>query len=168
MSEKQKPKGFVATCQCGKVVGAMDYDRTDRSEAGKLLGAWLAAGCSIVPRFSGAWRVTVESCECAGSPAGAVAPGNPEHAGFTPDELLLGYVDWKALSESRRGHLLPDVRAWLNAWKMWDLACSPMDDAERRQIRYGHYLGWWERSQHNQRHADALPHRSQNENSQLI
>lgn len=65
--------------------------------------------------------------------------------GFTPDELRLGYTQWAALSEARRPHLAPSVQAWLATWTLWDLAHSPMDDAERRQIRYGHFLGWWDR-----------------------
>lgn len=50
---KKKPVGFVAICQCGNKIGAMDYTRTDRKEAGKLLGKWLADGCTVEPRFSG-------------------------------------------------------------------------------------------------------------------
>jgi hypothetical protein len=64
MSAKRKPTGFVATCQCGQVVGAMDYDRTDRREAGKILGEWLANGCAIEPRFDGSWSVDVTACKC--------------------------------------------------------------------------------------------------------
>ena len=64
MAEKKKPRGFVATCQCGRVVGAMDYDRTDRAEAGKLLGKWLADGCTVAPKFTGSWSVHVEACDC--------------------------------------------------------------------------------------------------------
>lgn len=65
---KKKPSGFVATCQCGKIVGAMDYERTDRKEAGKTLGRWLADGCTIEPRFTGSWQVTVEPCACSDQP----------------------------------------------------------------------------------------------------
>jgi hypothetical protein len=61
---KKKPTGFVATCQCGELIGAMDYDRTDRKEAGKILGQWIADGCTIEPRFSGNWSVTVTACKC--------------------------------------------------------------------------------------------------------
>ncbi len=62
--------------------------------------------------------------------------------GFNGDELQLPYTQWKALIEARRKSLSPVVRRWLGEWTAWDLACSPMDDANRRQIRYGHYLGW--------------------------
>jgi len=61
---KQKPKGFIATCQCGRVVGAMDYENTDRKEAGKLLGLWISEGCSIQPKFDLCWEVTVKPCAC--------------------------------------------------------------------------------------------------------
>ena len=62
---KRKPKGFVATCQCGRVTGAMDAARTDPKDAGKILGSWLSNGCTVAPRFEGTWSVTVEPCACA-------------------------------------------------------------------------------------------------------
>lgn len=61
---KRKPTGFVATCQCGAVVGALDYERTERHEAAKRLGQWLEDGCTIEPRFTSTWRATVEACSC--------------------------------------------------------------------------------------------------------
>jgi hypothetical protein len=61
---KPPPTGFVATCRCGVVVGAIDYDRTERKDAGALLGKWLHAGCSVEPRFSGSWSATIEPCRC--------------------------------------------------------------------------------------------------------
>lgn len=61
---KRKPTGFVATCQCGVIVGAMDYARTDRREAGAMLGRWLHDGCTVEPRFAGTWSATVEACRC--------------------------------------------------------------------------------------------------------
>jgi hypothetical protein len=61
---KKKPTGFVAICQCGKTIGAMDYTRTDRKDAGKLLGEWLADGCKIEPRFKGTWSEKIATCEC--------------------------------------------------------------------------------------------------------
>jgi len=64
MATKRKPTGFVATCQCGVVVGAMDYARTDRKESGRILGDWLANGCTVAPRFDFTWSVTVEPCRC--------------------------------------------------------------------------------------------------------
>ena len=61
---KRKPTGFVAICQCGEKVGAMDYTKTDRKEAGKILGEWLANGCTVEPRFIGTWRETITCCKC--------------------------------------------------------------------------------------------------------
>lgn len=61
---KKKPTGLIARCQCGKITGAMDYERTDRQEAGKILGVWLVEGNTIEPRFAGTWSETVERCTC--------------------------------------------------------------------------------------------------------
>lgn len=60
----KKPTGFIAICQCGAIIGAMDYNRTARKEAGKLLGKWLSDGCTIEPRFVGSWSVNIEVCRC--------------------------------------------------------------------------------------------------------
>lgn len=64
MTEKRKPSGFVAVCQCGKTVGALDYERTGRRDAGEILGKWLHNGCTITPQFGASWRATIEQCEC--------------------------------------------------------------------------------------------------------
>ena len=61
---KKKPTGFIAICQCGEIIGAMDYTRTDRIEAGKILGKWLHDGCKIEPRFSGSWSEKITVCLC--------------------------------------------------------------------------------------------------------
>ncbi|MFA5323353.1 MAG: hypothetical protein WC373_11840 [Smithella sp.] len=61
---KKKPTGFIAICQCGKIVGALDYSRTDKKEAGLLLGVWLADGYTVEPRFDGSWSVTITGCKC--------------------------------------------------------------------------------------------------------
>jgi len=64
--------------------------------------------------------------------------------GFTAAELQLTYNAWsKLLTRKRVSELAPEVLVWLGYWNIWDLACSPMDDAERRHIRYGHYLGYF-------------------------
>jgi hypothetical protein len=71
-----------------------------------------------------------------------------EHAeGFSTNELQLPYAEWKALAEVRGKHpqLHPEVRKWLHAWRLHDLMSSPMDDDQRRVMRYGHYLGWLDR-----------------------
>lgn len=64
MSVKRKPTGFVAVCQCGVTVGAMDAKRTDHKEAGRLLGRWLSAGCTVIPQFEGTWSAHIEACKC--------------------------------------------------------------------------------------------------------
>jgi len=61
---KRKPTGFVAICQCGVIVGAMDLTHTERREAGQILGRWLADGCTVDPRFTGDWEAHVELCRC--------------------------------------------------------------------------------------------------------
>lgn len=61
---KKKPTGFVAICQCGEIIGAMDYIRTNRKDAGKLLGKWLSDGCTIEPKFEGEWSAKVTMCKC--------------------------------------------------------------------------------------------------------
>ena len=62
--------------------------------------------------------------------------------GFAPSELLASYLDWKKYSDAVEHKLRPETREWLYEWRMWDLACSPMNDDDRRRTRYGHYLGW--------------------------
>lgn len=71
---KKQLTGFVATCQCGVVVGAMDYTRTDRKDAGKMLGKWLHDGCTVEPRFAGTWSATVEACRCEPSNVDVTGP----------------------------------------------------------------------------------------------
>ena len=61
---KSKPTGFVAICRCGVSVGAIDYSRTDRKEAGKIIGKWLDEGCTIVPNFFGTRSVEIGLCQC--------------------------------------------------------------------------------------------------------
>jgi hypothetical protein len=60
----KKPVGFHAVCQCGRIVGAMDFDRTDRAEASSILSKWLMHGCTIVPQLKHGWSVFVEPCQC--------------------------------------------------------------------------------------------------------
>lgn len=62
---RRRPTGFVARCQCGVLVGAMDFERTGRVEAGQILGRWLYDGCTVEPRFDWKWEAHIESCKCA-------------------------------------------------------------------------------------------------------
>jgi len=64
------PTGFIATCRCGVVVGALDYLRTPRSESGRILGQWLHQGCTVTPQFAGSWRASIEPCRCAAEAEG--------------------------------------------------------------------------------------------------
>lgn len=64
MNAKRKPTGYVARCQCGVITGAMDVELTPKHDAGRILGQWLADGCTVSPRFTGTWGVTVEPCKC--------------------------------------------------------------------------------------------------------
>ena len=62
--KKERPSGFVAICRCGSVVGCLDYARTDRKEAGKIIGEWLDSGCTVEPRFGGHWFEKMSACSC--------------------------------------------------------------------------------------------------------
>lgn len=64
MTTKKKPTGFKAQCQCGVIIGALDYTRTDRKESGKIMGQWLHDGCMIIPQFDSGWQTTVNFCQC--------------------------------------------------------------------------------------------------------
>lgn len=77
---KREPTGFVAKCQCGVYVGALDYDRIDREGAGKLMGRWLADGCTVEPRFEGTWSETIKPCEC-NKPAHSTTCGTRSYPG---------------------------------------------------------------------------------------
>jgi hypothetical protein len=61
---------------------------------------------------------------------------------FTLEEINLPYDKFNDLQMARYPILSDEARDWLNAWIRWDLACSPMNDENRRFIRMGHYLGW--------------------------
>lgn len=66
MIKKRKPTGFVAECQCGLIVGALDYNRINRQEAGRIIGKWLDSGCKVIPQFDASWQVTCNECRCGG------------------------------------------------------------------------------------------------------
>lgn len=63
MSRLPKPTGYVATCRHGVIVGAIDLERTDRKEGGKLLGQWIGKGHTLEPRFEGTWVAEIKPCE---------------------------------------------------------------------------------------------------------
>lgn len=64
MSKKKTPTGFIAECQCGLIIGAIDYKRTDKKDSGRILGRWLHDGCKIIPKFDSSWQVTCNACRC--------------------------------------------------------------------------------------------------------
>ncbi|EOD9553496.1 hypothetical protein ACJ7RV_002620 [Vibrio parahaemolyticus] len=64
MAVRLKPNGYIAICQCGKTVGAIDLNLTERKEAGKILGKWIADGCELKPRFAATWRADISPCKC--------------------------------------------------------------------------------------------------------
>jgi hypothetical protein len=99
---KPRPTGFVATCRCGVVVGALDYLRSHRRESSEVLGRWLMDGCTVEPRFSPSWRVTVEACRCRMD-----FPGPP------PTTRLHSYSvgEAKPLEECGKGHTLVNPAA---------------------------------------------------------
>lgn len=66
---------------------------------------------------------------------------------FVPSVLKLDYNAFTDWTKINRSQLSAEDIAWLNAWESYDLACSPMDDDERRMIRMGHNLGWWAHSE---------------------
>ena len=61
---KKKPTGFIAICQCGVIIGALDLDRTGRKEAGQIMVQWLHDGCKVIPKFDSSWEVTCSHCVC--------------------------------------------------------------------------------------------------------
>lgn len=84
---KIQPTGYVATCRCGAIIGATDAERTERRELGQLLGGWLAAGCTVSPRFEPSWEVRLASCKCAMSEAKRVPkPAFPRPGYYTGDD----------------------------------------------------------------------------------
>lgn len=61
---RRKPTGFVAVCQCGEITGALDAERTDRADMGRILGRWLMDGCTVEPRFESKWSALIRGCCC--------------------------------------------------------------------------------------------------------
>lgn len=64
MAERKKLTGYVARCQCGEIVGAIDLERSDRKDAGQIMGRWIAEGLRLEPRFTGSWSCQVTACGC--------------------------------------------------------------------------------------------------------
>lgn len=66
---RRKPFGFTATCQCGVVVGALDAERAERKDMGRLLGELLFNGCTVTPFFGGTNCFEIKSCRCEQEPS---------------------------------------------------------------------------------------------------
>lgn len=61
---KRKPNGYIGECQCGEIVGALDLNRMDREDSGKMLGLWISRGYKLIPKFESTWSANVTSCKC--------------------------------------------------------------------------------------------------------
>lgn len=62
---------------------------------------------------------------------------------LTSSQLLLNYTEFTELTQKVKSELSVADQAWLAAWEMLDLSISPMDDEQRKYMRYGHYCGWY-------------------------
>ena len=62
--KKPSPNGFIAICECGAVVGALDFNRTDRKDAGNIISEWLMTGHTVKPMYGAYWSVPLEGCRC--------------------------------------------------------------------------------------------------------
>jgi hypothetical protein len=72
---KKKPTGFVAVCQCGVAVGALDLERSELSDVSRLLGKWLMDGCVVHPQFTHTWAARLEPCKCGQQPNTPISGG---------------------------------------------------------------------------------------------
>lgn len=61
---KIRPAGYVAHCQCGEVVGVVDFSKTDSAAAALLFKQWLDDGCALYPVFSARFSIVVGKCGC--------------------------------------------------------------------------------------------------------
>lgn len=62
--KKNKPSGFIAICpDCKVIIGALDRERMNYKDVGKMLGDWLMDGYIIEPRYN-SWQETIQSCRC--------------------------------------------------------------------------------------------------------
>ena len=85
---RKTPTAFVATCQCGLEIGALDIERTGPEDTKRLLGMWLMQGCTVAPRFTSNWSARIQLCECGKTP-------RPEH--------VCGLQGFGALGDTCRG-----------------------------------------------------------------
>lgn len=74
----KKPTGWVARCQCGVNIGCLDLKRTPINDASRLIGGWLQKGCTLEPRFTSNWSVSLGPCACAHQPDQGAGAGEME------------------------------------------------------------------------------------------
>ena len=68
---------------------------------------------------------------------------------FSPSELKSSYSKFKEVTNSKFDSLDDETKEWLSEWSRYDLAISPIDDDERKVLRYGHHLGWFSHKANN-------------------
>ena len=57
------PEAWIAICQCGQTIGAVDRLRSATPEVSDALTSWLHRGCVIEPRW-GSFRAIISPCTC--------------------------------------------------------------------------------------------------------
>lgn len=60
----KRPTGYIATCQCGSIVGALDLQRCDEETVAHMLGKWVAQGRALSPMFEPHWTAAITGCTC--------------------------------------------------------------------------------------------------------
>jgi len=51
------------------MVGALDAERTERQDMGRLLGEWLFYGCTVTPFFGETNCFEIKPCRCEQEPS---------------------------------------------------------------------------------------------------
>jgi len=59
-----------------------------------------------------------------------------------PSTLNLSYAEWVHFVSTNKFSLR--LIPWLAAWNSTDFARSPMPDSDRKLLRYGHYIGFFD------------------------
>lgn len=99
-----QPTGYVATCRCGRAVGALDLLRIDNATASQMLGNWLAQGRTVTPQFQSEWTVAISACTC--SSVGRVEQVQIDATGSQPSSPII----WpKARDVGRIGDMSPSA-----------------------------------------------------------
>ena len=57
------PDGWIAICQCGQTIGAVDRLRSLAPDVSDTLSRWLHRGCTIEPRW-GSFGASIKPCTC--------------------------------------------------------------------------------------------------------